>query len=152
MMNNKHDRHCEEIAKTLEKYASGDYFLFDAELYPIDPDDEFWNETEKYYFALGDDGFYYYHIDGDKIEESEVETATLYDYFEDGIYDINYVVNSYKELEAVRIMIACGGPNIYINTWDKQVELYWWSESGKYYLSRELCDQINDYFEELYNC
>lgn len=148
---NKHDEHCKSIAQDLEKYASGDYFLYDGDLYPIDSEDDFWQDGKNSYY-LDDDGFYYYDIDGDKVDERDVEPATLWDYFEDGIYNIDYVVDSNKELEAVRIMVACGGPNIYINTWDKQVELFWWTESGKYYLSNGICDEINAYFEELWNC
>jgi hypothetical protein len=152
MNTNTHDLHCKELAETLEKYASGDYFLFDADLYPIDPEDDFWTTSENYSFSLDDDGYYYYYINDEKIEESEAEAASIYDYFEDDIYNINYILDSNKELEAVRVMIACGGPNIYINTWDKQVELFWWTESGKWYLSTELCEEINSYFEIIYNC
>lgn len=151
MTRNEHDLHCKEIAETLKKYISGDYFEYDGELYPIDSENDFWN-SENYSYYLDDDGFYYYDIDGDKVNEIDVEPASLWDYFENDIYNIDYVVDSNKELEAVRVMIACGGPNIYINTWDKQVELFWWSESGKYYLSSDICDAINDYFEQLWNC
>lgn len=147
---NKHDLHCREIAETLEKYASGEYFLFDGELYPIDSDEEFWSVSDSCCFGLEDDGFYYYYINGEKIEESEVEAASIYDFFDDNIYNINYILDSNKELEAVRVMIACGGPNIFIDTWDKEVQLRWWSECGSWYLTTEMCDSINTYFNEVY--
>ena len=147
-----HNKHCEEIVKELEAYRSGDYFEYDGNLYPINSDDVFWNKDEKHCYYLDDDGYYYYVIDGEKIDADSVETVSLYDFFsDDRIYNISYVVNCNKEFEAVRVMIACGGPNIYINTWDKQVELYWWSESGKAYLDNDLCNAINEIFEEQYN-
>ena len=49
-------------------------------------------------------------------------------------------------------MIACGGPNIYINTWDKQVELYWWTETGRAYIDSNTCSAIDEYMEEYFNC
>lgn len=148
----EHDNHCKSIAETLKKYNSGDYFLYDGELFPLDSEDEFWS-TENNSYYLDDDGFYYYEIDGEKIDERDVEPASLWDYFDgDGIYNIDYVCNSYKELQAVRIMIACGGPNIYINTWDKKVELYWWTEHGEHWLDNDLCEAINEVFEQYWNC
>ena len=74
----------------------------------------------------------------------------MYDYFDD-YYNIDWILDSNKELQAVRVMVACGGPNIYINTWDKQVELFWWTDSGKYYLDNDLCNAINSIFEEYWN-
>lgn len=48
----------------------------------------------------------------------------ILDYFSE-IYNINYILDSDKKYIACRVMVACGGPNIYINTYDKEVELYW---------------------------
>jgi len=150
---NEHDLTCKRIAEELKKYCSGDYFEYNGELYPIDSTDECWtNATDGNCYSLDDDGYYYYEIDGNKIEASEVEPVSIYDYFDDdGIYNIDYICNSYKELQAVRIMVACGGPNIYINTWDKEVQLYWWSSSGSFYLDNDVCEAINDYFTEYWN-
>lgn len=150
MTKNEHNEHCKRIAETLEKYASGNYFEYDGELYPLDSEDDFWN-TENNSFYLDDDGFYYYEIDGEKIDERDIEPASLWDCFDDDfIYDIDYILDRDKDLKAVRVMVACGGPNIYINTWDRRVELYWWGSNGNYDLSRELCDKINDYFREIF--
>ena len=150
----EHNDHCKEIAEQLEAYRNGEYFEYNGNLYPVNGKNEYWlNNTNGNSYYLDDDGYYYYEIDGEKIDADSIEIVSLYDFFsDDSVYDVTYIVNSRKEFEAVRVMVACGGPNIYINTWDKQVELYWWNESGKYYLDTDICNAINEIFEELYNC
>ncbi len=149
MTKREHNEYCKHIVDELEKYASGEYFLHDGELYPLDSDDEFWSGDECYY-CLEDDGYYYYHIGGEQIEETEVEPASLWDYICNAeFYNTDYVLDSNKELQAVRLMITCGAPNVYINTWDKRVELFWWSESGEAYLPAEICEWITDVIREL---
>lgn len=81
----------------------------------------------------------------------DYEQCSLYDYFAD-MLDIDWIIDSNKEYKACRIMMACGGPNIYINTWDKQVELYWWTESAKYPLSYQAVESINEWAEEYWMC
>ena len=82
----------------------------------------------------------------------ELEETDIYSYFsENEIYNIEYRVDEKKEYKSVEIMIACGGPNIYIDTDRKEVLLYWWSDEAEYGLSDEVCNSINSYFEDLYN-
>jgi hypothetical protein len=81
--------------------------------------------------------------------QTEIEPASAWDYF-DEYYNLDYVIDCNLEYTACRVMVACGGPNIYINTWDKCVELYWWTESGKAYLPGYVCDYIDEYFSEIY--
>lgn len=156
---NKHDEYCVNIVKDLEAIANGELICIDGELMPIEMDDnnilyvvtEDLNTKEtKYYTETGDTII----IDGKKhISEiyGDFWPATMYEYF-DEYFNIDYIVDGSKEFTACRIMIACGGPNVYINTWEKCVELYWWSEMGKAYLPGYVCDAINEYFEELYYC
>ena len=77
------------------------------------------------------------------------EAVSFYDYFENAL-DIDYIVNSSKEYKACRIMVAFGGPNIYVNTWERKVELYWWTESASFYLNSETCNAIDSWAEEYY--
>jgi len=42
--------------------------------------------------------------------------------------DIEYIVNGQREVLGARILVAFGGPNIWINTKNKTVEGYWWDE------------------------
>lgn len=82
-------------------------------------------------------------------ENEPWEMVSFYDYFENAL-DIDYIVNSSKEYKACRIMIAFGGPNIYVNTWERQVQLYWWNESASFYLSMETCDAIDEWAESYF--
>jgi hypothetical protein len=48
-------------------------------------------------------------------------------------------------------MIACGGPNIYVDTASKAVELYWWGDRASYLLLSDTVDAIDECFSELFN-
>ena len=77
--------------------------------------------------------------------------ADLYDYLADN-YGISYTVNGNKEYQSVRLTIAYGGPNIFVDTSDRWVSLYWWSHEAHASISKEVSDEIDDIFEELYRC
>lgn len=82
----------------------------------------------------------------------EAEQLTLYDYFENAL-DIEYTVRAHdKQITGCRIMVACGGPNVYVNTNSGKVELYWWNEYAECYMSRQAIDYINDFAQELFEC
>lgn len=80
----------------------------------------------------------------------ELEPYTIYDYFEDDIYDVEYRCDGDKEYRSVEVMIACGGPNIYIDTGDRKVKLYWWTDYADWNISTEVADEIDSYFEEMF--
>jgi hypothetical protein len=97
---------------------------------------------------------------GDKYRCPECETTndiddfeqlSLWDYFND-VLDIEYRVGSDKQLRSVQIMVAWGGPNIYIDTATKQVELYWWGDRASYPIDSDVCNEIDYIFEEYLNC
>tara|TARA_R100001443_G_scaffold13550_1_gene23565 strand:+ start:156 stop:542 length:387 start_codon:yes stop_codon:yes gene_type:complete len=62
-----------------------------------------------------------------------------YDYLDD-IYDYKFIVDSNKNYQGARICVAYGGPNIFINTFNKQVEGYW---GGDTYIKSYYEDDIN---------
>jgi hypothetical protein len=61
-------------------------------------------------------------------------------------------LDSNREYKAVRLMVACGGPNIYVNTWERCVELYWWTESARFDLLSSTRDAIDKWAAELWSC
>ena len=151
---NKNDEHCAAIAKELAALADGEMVLLNGE--PHEISGEYTDDLcAPYYIVDGKnctfDGLPI-EINGEECETETIEECAFYDWFGDSIYDIDYILDGYKEFKACRIMVACGGPNIYINTWDKCVELYWWNESGKAWLPHEVCEYINGYIEEMYYC
>ena len=84
-------------------------------------------------------------------ELDEAEPVSLYDYFAD-CYDIEYRVGIDKGIRSVCAMVACGGPNIYVDTGSGDVELYWGGDRARYPLTSESVAAIDDYFADIYNC
>ena len=143
----------QSMVETMEKYASGDYFLHNGELFPIDERD-FCNVdgcTIQQENVLNEVHMFYIMPDGETIFEGDLEVATIGDYFDD-FYDVDYIVGSDKHYKACRVLVAFGGPNIYIDTWEKQVQLFWWSDTAIADIPGELCVAIDDFFETIYNC
>ena len=150
-MENKMDKnleHVKEIADNLEKVASGDYFMYDGDLYPIDTDD--FSEVKGCRYDEEND--MYIMADGEELCESDVYPASWFDWLGDNEYDIEYTIGGNKEYRGVRIMIACGGPNIYINTNSGDVELYWWNESARYPMASDVVNMIDSTYEEMFAC
>jgi hypothetical protein len=78
------------------------------------------------------------------------DTQTAFDYLQD-VLDIEYIVNSKKEYLGARVLMAFGGPNIWINTRTKQVEGYWWGDSCIMSYDKDEIN-IDSALSELYNC
>ena len=57
-------------------------------------------------------------------ETGEKREETASDWME-GTYDIRYYVRQDKSYLGAEIMVAGGGPTIWVNTYTKQVEGYW---------------------------
>lgn len=111
--------HCIDIANELDAFANGDVIRC-----PICSElvSRPYDEGEGVELDCG------CKVDIDDLDD--LNKGSMYDYFRDHIYDIEYTINSDLEYIGARIMIACGGPNIYINTNSKRVELYWGSSKA----------------------
>lgn len=70
------------------------------------------------------------------------------------IYDIEYRVDSRHAdyIKSVRICVALGGPNVYVDTATKTVDLYWWMDEAHADLSSEAVEDIEAFFNDLWNC
>ena len=141
----KNLEYVKEIADNLEKVASGDYFIWNGNLYPIDTDD--FSETEGCRY----DNDMYIMPDGEELCDNDVYPVGILEWLGD-VYDVEYTIGSEKDYRGVRLMIACGGPNIYINTNSGDVELYWWGESARYSMSSDVVNYIDSIYEELFAC
>jgi hypothetical protein len=80
--------------------------------------------------------------------ESEGEFSA-FDYLQ-GALDIEYVVNAKAEYLGARVLVAFGGPDIWINTRTNTVEGAWWGERA----TAPFTDNIglDAALEELWNC
>ena len=79
----------------------------------------------------------FYDPDGDKDPRYEA-------------YDIKYTIDGDGNYRGVRIMIAGGGPNVYLDTYYEEIQGYWGGDSCKLIISD--FDYIDDYWEEEYKC
>lgn len=128
---------CEAIAKELNAYAGG--YVHKC------PHCE---EVIDFPDGVGDK-FKCPHCDYfDDVEE--FEELSIYDYFDDFL-DIDYTVNRYKEYQSASICIGYGGPNIYIDTAEAEVQLFWGSTREKYPIYYSTRDVIDEWAEELYS-
>jgi len=78
------------------------------------------------------------------------DECSAFDYLQDAL-DIEYIVASdRKTLLGARVLVAFGGPNIWVNTRTNTVEGHWWGDSA----SATFTDSIGlaDALEELFNC
>jgi hypothetical protein len=80
--------------------------------------------------------------------ENEGEFSA-FEYLEDAL-DIEYIVSSKKEFLGARVLVAFGGPNIWINTRTNTVEGHWWGDKA----SATFVDNfgLNEVLEDMFYC
>lgn len=79
------------------------------------------------------------------------EEYSLYDYFEE-TFDIEIRSTLDGEYRSVKLLVAYGGPNIFIDTSDCSVRLCWWGESETAFFDCETSNAIDFIFSELWEC
>lgn len=77
------------------------------------------------------------------------EPLSAFDYVQDAL-DIEYIVNSKGEYLGARVLVAFGGPNIWIDTRRERVDGYWWGDSASVSFRDEM--GLDDALSELWNC
>ena len=82
-------------------------------------------------------------------ETGEKREETAHDWMED-VYDIRYIVDREKRDIGAELMVAGGGPTIWVNLDTKYVEGYWGGDK----VLEPFIDNLglDDYCEELYGC
>ena len=82
-------------------------------------------------------------------ETGEKRTETASDWME-GTYDIRYLVDREKRYIGAELMVAGGGPTIWVDLWDNEVKGYWGADR----VTEPFIDtlDLNDYCEEMYGC
>lgn len=130
--------YCERIAREVEAYADGMMYRC-PECGEVIP----WSNAQ--YSPEGN--LYTCQACGDTFDADDLEALSLYDYFADAL-DMEYRVGSDKEYRSARIMVTCGGPNVYIDTATRAVELYWWTDRASFLLSQDAVDAIDEWAAE----
>ena len=70
--------------------------------------------------------------------------------FMEDVYDIEWITYHDKTYKSARLMVAGGGPSIWVNLQRNVVQGYWWGD----YCECPFVDNIelDDYLEEIYDC
>ena len=80
-------------------------------------------------------------------ETGKIREQNAHEWME-GTYDIRYLVDREKRFMAAEIMVAGGGPTIWVDTWENEVKGYWGSDRVTVPFADNL--ELNDYCEEMY--
>ncbi len=70
-----------------------------------------------------------------------------YEWLKD-VYDIEWITYNDKSYKAARLMVAGGGPNIWVNLQDMTVDGYWASDKCSWGFVDNI--GLDDYCEEMY--
>lgn len=133
----KNRAHCKHIAEEIEAYADGTIYRCpdcDEEIrFPDNVGDKFRCPSCETVNDVDD-----------------FEQCSVWDYMRD-ILDVDFTVSRNREYKSCRVLVAFGGPNIYINTASGDVELYWWTDTARYPMSREAINAVDEWAEEYWN-
>jgi hypothetical protein len=77
------------------------------------------------------------------------EYTTAFDYLQDAL-DIEYIVNGKGEYLGARVLVAFGGPNIWVNTRTGIVEGAWWADRAEASFTDNI--GLDDALSELWAC
>ena len=80
-------------------------------------------------------------------ETGEKREQSAGDWME-GTYDIRYYINRDKSYLGAEILVAGGGPTIWVNTYTREVEGYWGGDKVREPFADSL--GLDDYCEEMY--
>ena len=136
--------HCKRIADELDAYVDGSVYRC-----PYCDEEITWSN------ARYDDETNAYTCQhcGQEFDADELEALGLHDYLADAL-DIDYTINGSDRdtVKSVRVMVAFGGPTIYIDSASRAVELYWWTDSASYPISSDAADALDEWAQELWSC
>ena len=84
------------------------------------------------------------------IAEGITEGKSANHWFDDGndIYDIEWITHQDHSYKAARILVAGGGPSIWVNLLGNTVDGYWWGDTCKYHFEDNI--GLDEYLEELH--
>jgi len=68
--------------------------------------------------------------------------------FMEGVYDIEWITHQDHTYKAARLLVAGGGPNIWVNLQRNVVQGYWWGDYCEHHFSDQI--GLDEYLEELH--
>ena len=86
----------------------------------------------------------------DEQEDGSVEQHGGASEWMEDVYDIRYIVDRDKRYMGAELMVAGGGPTIWVNLYTNEVEGYWGGDRVTAPFIANL--GLDDYCEEMYDC
>ena len=83
--------------------------------------------------------------------DNDGNELNLYDYLND-VLDYEFTIDSQKEYKSAKIWVTLGGPNVWIDTAERAVKLAWWTDRAEYPLDWDVCNEIDDIMQDIYEC
>jgi hypothetical protein len=80
-------------------------------------------------------------------EDEEPREETAHDWME-GVYDIRYIVDREKRYYSAELLVAGGGPTIWVSLNEMEVQGYWGADRVRVPFADNL--GLDDYCEEMY--
>lgn len=146
MLKPEHEKYCKGIADQLEAVVNG--VMMECP--------HCGNYTDKRNYYDSDSETCVCEHCGETIEHAaDTDEISIYELLADSVYDMSYTVSlEYNglTLRGCEIMIACGGPNVYLNTNSGDVELYWSNEQGRYPMSGDVVEALDEFAREMLEC
>ena len=71
-------------------------------------------------------------------------------YMEKNVYDIEWITHQDHSYKAARLLVAGGGPNIWVNLQTNTVDGYWGTDKCSWGFVDEI--GLDDYLEEMHGC
>lgn len=129
--NEEHRQYLLGIAHTIRDISEGTLYELDGEYI-----------TEGEMISL---------IEAGENEEDDFEPVTIFDYLADVLDVTYYTTGRNGEYKGVRLLLACGGPNVYLDTYRRTLELYWWNESATVDLLPNEAEEVDSMWSEMYD-
>ena len=82
--------------------------------------------------------------------QDEDDEGTLASRFMDHVYNIEWITHQDKSYKAARLLVAGGGPTVWVDLWDQEVKGYWGGDRVTHPFSDEL--DLDGYCQEMYGC
>ena len=82
------------------------------------------------------------------IDQPKVELTA--DKFMEHVYDIEWITHQDHSYKSARLLVAGGGPNIWVNLMDNTVDGYWGNDRVKWGFSDVI--GLDNYLEDLHAC
>ena len=113
------------------------------------------NDLKEYVENIKNDIIAMYEADYTDEEREELEEKgeayDLYSYFND-VLDIEYTIGGDGSYRGVRLAVALGGPNVWVDTNRGEVFGAWGTDRESAWLPSEVCAEIDAIFEEYFDC